>query len=109
MGSADRIGERNGFQEDLLKILPPDFAHQNRIVPLSLHSHTLEVGVSRTYDRQFIRDLEFFTGKKISVIELCDDDLSEELRKIDGEVSGNLFNGEVDFRDCWIRSSLILV
>jgi type IV pilus assembly protein PilB len=76
---------KNKINPEIIKIITPDFAYGNGIVPLRIDKNLLTLGICNNNDVQLINDIEFFTGMQIKILKLTEENLYKELKKLYGE------------------------
>ena len=65
--------------------IPPEFAYQNKVVPLEINKNILKVGIHQG-NQKVIEDLEFITGMQINYVELSEDEIIKLLKSQYGDL-----------------------
>ena len=67
---------------EIISLIPPEFAYQNRIVPLEMTNGILKVGFCNENIRLIKNDIEFLTGKQIVTIKMPEEDIVREIETL---------------------------
>ena len=67
---------------EIVSLIPPEFAYQNRIVPIEMTNGVLKVGFCNEDIRLIKNDIEFLTGKQIVTIKMLEEDIVREIETL---------------------------
>jgi len=72
------------IDENILQLVPAEFAYRHKVIPLELENGVLRVALCDVSDAQLLSDLEFLTGRCIEPVQLSDEEIHLALEEFYG-------------------------